>query len=334
MHALRFLFIIFVAAFGSMALLSMLPHDPYMRFQRLDIGAHAKAKWIYERTVLDPTPIDIAFVGTSHTMNGVDAEYMQSIVATGGEETPHIVNLAIPNFGRDMHYVISKFLLTNKQVKHLFIEVREIESRDMHPAFHYLADTSDLIDAPLIVNTRYAENLARLPQRQLALFFDTQFPEFFNSKTHQASEQIPEHLDRSLYNPDGSFRARVTPLEELQKAERNWNRVQAPKMNRDNKFINYLNFNASFTYIEKIAQLAKQHKVELHFVYIPEYGAQDLPVDMAFYEKLSNVWTFNQDEIFSNTNHWSDHSHLNGNGARALTNALANRISQELLVTQ
>src|SRR3712207_7107717 len=46
----------------------------------------------------------------------------------------------------------------------------EDEPRDLHPAFGRLAEVDDLLSAPLLVNTRYIDNLLRLPLRQMQLF--------------------------------------------------------------------------------------------------------------------------------------------------------------------
>ncbi len=140
----------------------MLPHNKYIRYQMLDVGAYKAATWIYERIYFDKTPIDVAFFGTSHTMNAIDSEIVESLLID-----KHVVNFAIPHFGRDMHHTLIKLLLDNRTPETIILEVREDEARDLHPGVHYLADIDDLYSAPLIVNFRYLGNLIRQPLRQL-----------------------------------------------------------------------------------------------------------------------------------------------------------------------
>ena len=51
----------------------LLPHAPYIRWQAVKTEAFARLGWMYERVHYDATPLDVAFLGTSHTLNGVDA---------------------------------------------------------------------------------------------------------------------------------------------------------------------------------------------------------------------------------------------------------------------
>ena len=65
---LRGFLILFVAGgvLGVCAM-TMLPHDKFLRYQALSDGTAPTAYWIYERIHDDPTPLDIAFIGTSRT---------------------------------------------------------------------------------------------------------------------------------------------------------------------------------------------------------------------------------------------------------------------------
>ena len=150
-----------------------LPHDDYFRYKALDIGAYGKAKWIYERIIFDDTPIDIVFIGTSHTLNAIDSEIIEEELSRQFQEKLHVVNLALPHFGRDMHLLLTRFLLKYRTPKLIVLEVRESEARDMHPATHYLANSEDLLKAPIFVNIRYLSNLSQLPLRQINLFLKT-----------------------------------------------------------------------------------------------------------------------------------------------------------------
>ena len=153
-----------------------LPHDTYIRWQAVKTEAYARLGWIYERIHYDDTPIDIAFIGTSHTMEGVDAEAVEHDLDEAGarpgdpDRCLHTVNFAVPSYGRDLQWIIARELLTHRRVKVLVLEVFENESRRAHPLFVDVADTSDILDAPMVVNINYLHNLVRLPFRQLSLW--------------------------------------------------------------------------------------------------------------------------------------------------------------------
>ena len=70
-----------VAAVATIAVMLILPHDRYIRWQALHTEAYARLGWAYERIHDDPTPLDVAFIGTSHTLNGVDAAAVDKALA-------------------------------------------------------------------------------------------------------------------------------------------------------------------------------------------------------------------------------------------------------------
>src|SRR5258708_2234284 len=135
----------------------LLPHDTYVRWQAEKTEAYARLGWIYERIHYDDTPIDIAFIGTSHTMNGVDAAaFEQDIDAAGvrpdgDNRRLHAVNLAVPSYGRDLHWIIARELLTHRKVKVLVLEVFENETRKASPVFVDVADPADVLGAPTLI---------------------------------------------------------------------------------------------------------------------------------------------------------------------------------------
>jgi hypothetical protein len=174
-----------VTAVIVLAAMLFLPHDRYIRWQDMRVEAYARLGWIYERIHFDPTPIDIAFIGTSHTMNGIDAAAVSESLtqATSGSGSAvrqiHVTNLAIPSYGRNLHWLIARELLENRRVGVLVLEIFENETRKAHPLFVYPAELSDVLNAPLFVDFNYFHDIVRLPYRQLSLFVKTQWPEQF-----------------------------------------------------------------------------------------------------------------------------------------------------------
>src|SRR5262249_23570762 len=140
-----------------------LPHPRYLRFAILQDSAVLKAGWIYERIHFDPTPTEIVFLGTSHTVFGIDSATVERQFHAITGRDMHVVNFALQHLGRDTHFLIAQEILRTRPVKLLVIEVQEDEPRDLHPAFGALADPSDLLSAPVLVNVRYFDNVAHLP---------------------------------------------------------------------------------------------------------------------------------------------------------------------------
>jgi hypothetical protein len=62
-----FLSVFFFGALLATCGMTLLPHDKYLRYQSLNDRSAPNSYWIYERIHDDPTPIDIAFIGTSRT---------------------------------------------------------------------------------------------------------------------------------------------------------------------------------------------------------------------------------------------------------------------------
>jgi len=321
----KFWLVVASVAFFLLVVICLLPHNTYLRYKSLDIGTYAKAKWIYERTVFDETPIDIAFIGTSHTLNSIDSNIVEDGFNQYYPKKIHIVNFAIPHFGRDLHLVLTKFLLVHKKPKLLVVEVRESEARDMHPATHYLAEPLDLLSAPLFVNLRYASNLSQLPLRQFSLFFKTYFPYLFNDISgFNRSDYLGSHLNYTLIN-SGRSRDVTLSFEYLQSEKEKYNKDNKSKLDRNNDLKTFVFFNANRSSLVSLCEQAALHNVKVIFLYLPHYGASGVPVDATFYKTLAEIITPPQ-SLLSKADIWFDFGHLNAKGAKKMSNWLSKKI--------
>jgi hypothetical protein len=316
----------------SLILLSVLSHNKYLRYQALDVGVFKKATWIYERTVFDPTPIDIAFFGTSHTLNAIDSTLVEEYINVDRTPKKHVVNFAIPQLGRDMHQTLVKLLLEHRQPEILFIEIRETETRDQHPATYYLANSLDMINSPLLVNSRYFGNLARLPLRQSSLFLKTQFPDMFGVTTEFDQQAYAgAHQNYALAFPDGKSRHRIRTEQILVEKRLRWKRKNAHKLLRDNKLKNFINYNANLTILRNLISLAKKQGIEVYFIYLPDFGSQAKPVDEEIYQAMAPILYIDDPSIYTNTNNWYDLGHLNAQGAMRYTKSISKVINNKVL---
>ena len=63
-----------------------------------------------------------------------------------------MVNFGFPSYGRNLHWLIARELLENREVRTLVLEVFENESRKAHPFFANVAEVSDVLQAPMLIN--------------------------------------------------------------------------------------------------------------------------------------------------------------------------------------
>jgi hypothetical protein len=314
----------------------LLPSDRYLRFASMTEPAVVKAGWIYERIHYDPTPIDIAFIGTSRTLFGVDSNEVESVLGGLTNEDLHVVNFALEHPGRDMHWLLARELLTTRRVRMLILEVNEDEPRDLHPAFGSLADVSDVIAAPLVINVSYFSNLIRLPGRQLSLFLYSMLPNALRSEVafdpawyrgahwdDTWAERGPPRAPFYPIRPRTIFPTPAGMAQELtQDARLRARRIHLPSS------LTWLEHRANIYYIHKIAALAHEKGVALNFLYLPSYHSSARPTEAKTYQSFGSIWT--PPEFLSERELWSDVNHLNYNGAFSLAGWLGNELSDSL----
>jgi hypothetical protein len=312
------------SAAASIVLVGMLflPHDRYIRWQDMRVEAYARLGWIYERIHFDQTPIDIAFIGTSRTMNGIDADAVSNVIArtltnTGSNRIIHATNFGIPEYGRNLHWLIVRELLENRQVGMIVLEIFENETRKAHPLFIYPAEVSDVLEAPLLVNLNYLHDVVRLPYRQLSLLVKSLWPEQFGLKSHFD----PIHYDGSTVDNTRVVQVHGTPLTPLRNQRIDPAKLEAWKRSRAEgkhlhmlgRQLDWLEYRYPRYYLNKILDLAQQKRVPVRFLYLPAYGQPDLPYDMTLYEGRGEIITVN--DILTRQENWEDVDHLNFYGA-------------------
>ncbi|MFT7077028.1 MAG: hypothetical protein ACJA0P_003046, partial [Planctomycetota bacterium] len=324
MSYLRFWARTALVAAATLVGMSALPDNEYLRFQDLTVGYYAKAQWVYERIVLDKTPIDVAFFGTSHTLNGVDSEVLEKEISDELGRPVHVVNCAIPHTGRDIQFTLMALLLEHRTPELIVLESRYTEGRDTHPATHYLADRSDLLGAPLVVNKNYFSNLARIPYRQLKLFVVGLAPEAFGyTKTLDPAAYDGPHVNfTSTRGPGGVSRDTFITEEELLEARHEYERNSAGLMERSSELKSYLSFNVSYTWVRRMGALAKGAGVPMMILNLPHFGDPLAPQDRKVHDELGPT-TFLPAEVLSDVSHWYDGDHFNAKGGAAAQPAIA-----------
>jgi hypothetical protein len=309
--------------------LLFLPHNRYVRWQDVQVEAYARLGWIYERIHFDPTPIDIAFIGTSRTMCAVDAAAvaleMERLQAAGTEPKKlHAVNFAIPVYGRNLHWLIARELLENRKVGMLILEIYENESRHAHPYFIYPAEVSDVLDAPLLINPNYFSDIAFLPFRQISLFVKTLWPGQFGLKGHFD----PAHYDGSTVDNTRFIQVGGKRLTKLldQKVDQDKLKVlgrerrQQKALHMLGQYFDNLEYRLPRYYLSLILELADRERVPVKFLYLPSYGEPDRPFDMRLYQGKGEMITVN--DILATPGNWANVDHLNMFGAAQVSTRL------------
>lgn len=105
--------------------------------------------WIYYRLYDNPTPIDVAFIGTSHTGCGINDSLIENSLKNEYQVEKNISNLAYCTNGRNIQYPLLQDLLINKKPELIIIEVTENESTNSHQDFPYLADVDEILEPRL-----------------------------------------------------------------------------------------------------------------------------------------------------------------------------------------
>jgi hypothetical protein len=307
-----------------LVLVSLLPHDPYVRFQQLSHESihYKRVKWIYERIHFDQRPIDIAFIGTSHTQSGVNSGIVEAALAAQGDQR-RVVNFAVPHLGRDLQYLVARELLETRHLDTLVIEVQQVESRSPHPGFQRLATVTDIAAAPLFINTGVVDNLARLPMRQLELFAKTVRPGWFGIQPGFLPEQYEGlHFDdtyrlHGMQKPRTEVHPRAYFDKELTHIRADMAQKRSTSRYADLGPLNNAMYRYNDIYLEKLVELAERHSVKLVFMYLPFLGADPTPQRQAWFAQHGDVIV--PLAVIGDEKLWLNADHLNFYGANTLS---------------
>jgi len=295
-------------------LLTILPINKRLKYQGLKGGCSNRGIWIHDRVFINEIPIDIAFVGTSRTSNGISDKLIQKTLEKDSIYS-HVANLGYCRDGRNVSYSFIKDILKGKQIQYLFFEVREDEARKGHDIFPYVAETNDVLAPVLFYNPGYFSDIWYHFAYRLELFQD----DIFNRV---------EPVDTVKGNFRSMFFKRTVSPKLLDKA----------KERRERKYrklpIWERNFHMHYPrgYIKKVYNLCEENGVELKFLYIPGYAIpHELPEEIDFYKQYGEVYLPPR-IIFDKQTNWVDHEHLNEAGAYELSYWFADEVKRRNLL--
>jgi len=131
--------------------LIFLPVNKRFFYQGLKDDCSNHATWIYDRLYNNSKPMDIVFMGSSKTINGINDQLIGDTLNNG----MGVINMGYCRLGNNLYYSFLKELIEVRKIKVLVMEVREDENRYSHPVFPYLASFSDVVCAPVLFNKNY-----------------------------------------------------------------------------------------------------------------------------------------------------------------------------------
>ncbi|MDZ5459414.1 hypothetical protein [Azohydromonas lata] len=313
--------------------LALLPHDGYVRYQLVSRESvhYLRLKWIYERIHFDDTPIDVAFIGTSHTQSGIDDARVEAGLRELGV-AQRVVNFAVPHLGRDMEFVVARELLAHRRVRTLVVELQEAEARAPHPGFQRLGLPLDFVQAPLLLNTGLFENLVRLPLRQAKYALASAMPGAFGVQPgfDPATYEGPHWNDTYVGHGFTEPRTRRMGWEfhqaELMRLRRETDGKEALARRLDALPLEAnLLFRYNEIYLRRIAELARAKGTQVVFLYLPAPDARRLPRVARWTQAYGPL--LDARELLRSSTLWQNADHVNVYGAHAVSDWMAAQLA-------
>ena len=292
-----------------------LPHDRYVRYQQLRDSDLFRSRWVYERIHYDKTPIDVAILGSSRLETSVSAPILEKELSKKLGRPIHVANLAIPQEGRNLHYLVARELMeAHPETRIILLSV--VEGANLsHPAFRYLADPIDLLRAPLFINHYYFLDAAFLPYRQMSYFVQSYFPAWFGVSRTFREDYMGTGFDTtySFYLPSGLLvdRYHVMPQDELEAGSKELINELGSLWRKPSRWHAWNN-PLENEYTKRLVEVAKEHCVETLFVRLPFYKSPPHMYDEAFYRGLGPL--LDAEQLSSNPQNFGDRGHFNRYG--------------------
>ena len=288
------------------------PYSKDFAYHFIEGDCYNHGAWIYDRIAKNLTPIDIAFIGSSHTIHAIQDKMIEQLL----DSNDHLVNLGYCRSGRNFEYILLKMLLEHKKPKLIVIEVYEDEVKNSHDIFPYLADTKDLLLTPTLINRDYFSDIYNGAVARL---------EYFKAK-YIFSVKVAEPTTE-LYGYGATDRTATE--EELAKNIAAWEKRLA---RFEPESIEKIKIKYPFAYLAKMIRMIKENNIQMLFIYLPEYGSKLKEPKYAEYYQNAGSLLIPPQFIFDDPTNWMDATHLNDKGSKLISSWIAKQIKMELCV--
>jgi hypothetical protein len=286
----------------------MFPVNKRFLYQGLSEDCFNHGIWVYDRIFNNPKNIDIAFLGSSQTINGINDKLIEDKLKN---KKLHVVNLGYCRLGVNLYYILIKEIVKTKKPRIIVIEIRGEENRYSHPVFPFIADNIDVLTATLLFNRDFFADCYRKIYYKLEIIHEVIFNELKNKEIRKEDFGFASSSDT----------ANIEVLNEA-KLTRSKHKKELTSLERN------FHMKYSRSYYEKIAEICAENKIKLIFLYVPNYGLQaKKPKEFNTYIKYGPVLIPSLSD-FENTNYWFDGSHLNQAGADVFSNWIAEKITE------
>lgn len=282
-----------------------IPTPRIFNYHYIKDDCYNHGSWIFDRIAQNNTPVDVAFIGSSHTIHAFNEPIIEKKLIG-----LHVANFGYCRMGRNLQYVFLKDILKYKQPKLVIIEVTEEETKNSHDIFPYLAENTELLVSKSAINRDYFSDLFQ--------GFVTHFDAV--KQTYIFRKKYPEP-DISNYGYGSSDR--IAPVEELNSNCAAWER----RKNRDsNETLKNIQLKYPKAYLEAITKLLNEKGIPYCFVFLREYGSKlNEPIDAKYYETMAPV-LLPPESLYTNQELWMDGSHLNDRGSEICSEWIAGKI--------
>lgn len=287
-------------------LLYFLPVQRRLKYQGLKDDCFNHGIWIHDRIFEHQTPIDLAFLGSSHTINGIDDKTLSDSLKI------KVANLGYCRLGINLSYVLLQELLQGKKIKTLVLEIRETEDRYSHPVFPHLASSSEVLFPHPFFNRDLGSDIWM----------------HFSYKIELTQEYLYSQKKAAFQSQSWGY----APHEDTANREILF-KIKEERQANDKHLSSfaYRFYNAyPESYLKDVYQLCQEQQIELLFLYSPAFGAREKrPSGYDLYRKYGQVLLPPQ-ALLDDPNHWHDENHLNRAGGQKLSAWLVKQLKKSI----
>lgn len=284
----------------------------YTKFISGDCSGHGK--WLYDRIYENNNAIDIAFLGSSATWNGIDDKSLTEAISNYASEDVFVTNLGYCRLGTTLYTMLVEDLVKNKNPKHIIIEVLDRPGMGSHPMFGYMASSKQVISPPTILYNDYISDV----WKSIVVRWEQ-----VRNSLYQKPDYQPD-LRKFGFTRDPNL---ADPIEMEELRIRKLSDSILPKTTVQEHVIFHLNWKN----VEHISSICKANDVQLSFFFINRFGR---PIKVARFDKTwkkyGDIW-YPPDTIYQDAGNYFDAGHLNKQGASKLVPFLEKKLTESYL---